>query len=1208
MSFLNNSLFVLVALTVTILLITQHSLALSYQKVNIGDNKIQIQNNLGAPVLDIQLIENTDQCIVNCHATLKIHPYQTYNIPDYSSPSEKWDFVKADSNVMGLKSYTLQLLKNITYNITVPTISNTSYSCFNNITQQNETCQILEQIGVQTETRTREEWVPFNWFGETLEQGRDYYIKLSAQKSPSLGENNIDWVPTIKGVTLDDWAWWNSSWFNRRNITISENNISTRTAEPVTLNVTGLTINTTCENEIRITNETDDEIPVQIVNSTGESEPAGRQWCEIIFEATVDKNKSVDYFVYYNNPSAALSTLTYISFNFTENRFTGRDYEVILSKPTNSLQVLRDKNNINWSSNNNTIYLVGESTVQYAAGDSITDGNATWTDCGNVRCMINWTKLSTEGEYTLYSQKIVTNITSNITFMYGPYTSSTSSHPLGNDDYVCSSVIDCVQYVGSPPRHTYVSDWKSWFWKDNTDIKYVVACDTGPHLTRISSNPAEFTVIRGGWTTDYHLSPGSYRMIHEFINGTPQNAEDKIGELEAMFANPLSVQLGPEQTGNGTLFITDLIPIQVVEDVDMVKGKTTMIRSTISFYHPNPNLTANITVKTHWNGSLVNTTNITLTDGQSKNINHWYTPGQSGTDIEVKSTAETTISYTFINDTRTTSVDVVETRKFTVDFIPVDDPEYFDFTVDESILFMNKTYPLADDAIKNLTVKSNPVNTSDMDKTDPLLFKTELLLKVRMNSLLTGNYTERTVGILPQSWFSDNLDDTKTLGYAIIQNFPPIFGYPPFKITFNSVVIEDALRSGAAHELGHTFGLCDEYNSSLWEEQDSLFGLFNNYCPNGDVDDDNSLDDRCLAVIPGCNDTTLGELIPWNSNTDTISVYNFMGSLNFQESRWITKESYNHLLSYFSHSTPETASSRLLVSGFYNKIDGSVDFRNFYQLGEGLIENESEFATGNFSIESLDANATALFNISFNLSFILSSANGTVENINVTPFAFVVPFSDNVSSLTFKENATIKEERDRTQNTPNVTLIEPTGGEFYSNVEINISWTSSDADGDNMSYAILFSPDNGTSWDTITFDHNETNYTINSGDLQDCTECLIKILATDGMNTGNDTSDSVFQIDNDLSITEFSLVYSNNTERVFRISVNNTLDLDITNISWILDTGDEAINSQYLTNLEVGEDIFIFVHYNYTVIGNYTVIFTAYTNEHIEKEEIEVII
>ena len=64
-----------------------------------------------------------------------------------------------------------------------------------------------------------------------------------------------------------------------------------------------------------------------------------------------------------------------------------------------------------------------------------------------------------------------------------------------------------------------------------------------------------------------------------------------------------------------------------------------------------------------------------------------------------------------------------------------------------------------------------------------------------------------------------------------------------------------------------------------------------------------------------------------------------------------------------------------------------------------------------------------------------------------------------------------------------------------------VSWNASDADGDTMAYAVLFSADNGSNYNTIIFDHNTTSFNVSSNDLSDCELCKIDIMATDGINT-----------------------------------------------------------------------------------------------------------
>ena len=69
-----------IALMTGILFALNHKvMASSLEKVQLGEETIQIRKLGGNPVIDIQLVENTDQCLVDCYAILKIfflHPLE----------------------------------------------------------------------------------------------------------------------------------------------------------------------------------------------------------------------------------------------------------------------------------------------------------------------------------------------------------------------------------------------------------------------------------------------------------------------------------------------------------------------------------------------------------------------------------------------------------------------------------------------------------------------------------------------------------------------------------------------------------------------------------------------------------------------------------------------------------------------------------------------------------------------------------------------------------------------------------------------------------------------------------------------------------------------------------------------------------------------------------------------------------------------------
>ena len=78
-----------------------------------------------------------------------------------------------------------------------------------------------ECVGSHREIRVREGYVDFNPVGKRVAPGESYLIKIVGRKRPKLGSNNVDW--RIRFLDNEpDWAWWNSSYTYRRNISCDE--------------------------------------------------------------------------------------------------------------------------------------------------------------------------------------------------------------------------------------------------------------------------------------------------------------------------------------------------------------------------------------------------------------------------------------------------------------------------------------------------------------------------------------------------------------------------------------------------------------------------------------------------------------------------------------------------------------------------------------------------------------------------------------------------------------------------------------------------------------------------------------------------------------------------------------------------------------------------------------------------------------------------
>ncbi len=78
-----------------------------------------------------------------------------------------------------------------------------------------------------------------------------------------------------------------------------------------------------------------------------------------------------------------------------------------------------------------------------------------------------------------------------------------------------------------------------------------------------------------------------------------------------------------------------------------------------------------------------------------------------------------------------------------------------------------------------------------------------------------------------------------------------------------------------------------------------------------------------------------------------------------------------------------------------------------------------------------------------------------------------------------------------------------------------------------------------------------------------------------------------------LNVTDFTVVYSNLSDRLFRFGVHNIAGQNLTGINWRLNTGEVLINSTLQTNLTINEKLMVFVWYSYINSGNYTVYATG---------------
>jgi hypothetical protein len=115
-----------------------------------------------------------------------------------------------------------------------------------------------------------------------------------------------------------------------------------------------------------------------------------------------------------------------------------------------------------------------------------------------------------------------------------------------------------------------------------------------------------------------------------------------------------------------------------------------------------------------------------------------------------------------------------------------------------------------------------------------------------------------------------------------------------------------------------------------------------------------------------------------------------------------------------------------------------------------------------------------------------------------------------------KKIVILKDERQLASRTvddhaPQVMIISPSNGGTLTG-KVTVKWQASDADGSNLTYFVLYSPDAGKSWQTVASDIKNTQITLQMAELPGTSKALFRVIATDGVNTGISDSNSTFRV------------------------------------------------------------------------------------------------
>ena len=328
-----------------------------------------------------------------------------------------------------------------------------------------------------------------------------------------------------------------------------------------------------------------------------------------------------------------------------------------------------------------------------------------------------------------------------------------------------------------------------------------------------------------------------------------------------------------------------------------------------------------------------------------------------------------------------------------------------------------------------------------------------------------------------------------------------------------------------AHELGHTYGLLHT-QASAWDQYSGQYcwaflGQGGNVVSDKVADWFNRADedfpfylDRLNVLLPQGSIGAYGYDFDYpNSNPPPVSTttvfdpHKTADFMSYCSQQWVSPYTFARLLDLLPGPQPAPLRAREAAPREYLAAAGSISFGDVVHLDPFrrvmLTSGEDGPGSGAYSLELQDGGGKALFTRKFD--------PGEVYRVESVPFMTTVPWKEATARVAIKHGDTVLATVPVSAHTPQVTVTAPNGGETMSGQQ-PVIWTASDADGDTLTYDVLYSPDGGAHWQAVANSLTETSLVWDTDEFPGTSQGLIRVIATDGVNTGSDQSDAVFTV------------------------------------------------------------------------------------------------
>jgi sugar lactone lactonase YvrE len=260
----------------------------------------------------------------------------------------------------------------------------------------------------------------------------------------------------------------------------------------------------------------------------------------------------------------------------------------------------------------------------------------------------------------------------------------------------------------------------------------------------------------------------------------------------------------------------------------------------------------------------------------------------------------------------------------------------------------------------------------------------------------------------------------------------------------------------------------------------------------------------------------------------------------------------------------------LMVQGTVDFNAGTVQFLPCLLLT--LTNTPPTEAPGtNFVLQALDDTGAVLETNQFSIQpniFAEDETNATAD------FVVFLTANPSIQSLLLSYNGVLLAKLTASPAPPTLALTTPNGGQNFTNGTVNIAWAGSDPNGDTLAYTVEYSADDGTSWKPLALDLPGQSLAIDSSFLAASTQGLIRVIASDGINTAIAQSTAAFTVQPhppavSINAPAAGSIFMEDQQIFLDATANDLKDgtLNGTNVQWYSDR-DGAVGSGAIVNFD----------------------------------------